>query len=185
MLKIFLTVGTNQYDFNRIFEIAKCYLEEIDSDYELLIQYGYSEKSRIPFTNSEKIKIVSMLSRDEAENAYKEADLIFSHSGVGSIYNSLAYNRPTVLVPRLSKYDEFSDDHQLQIANEVSTNELILFVEDNSDVADFKAFLKRTRNFEKKPVNLVNDVLAKKMKSITSACFRTLNTIPVTLLAAE
>lgn len=164
IISIFVTVGTNQYDFARMFKIVQSCLKLIGGDLSLILQHGYTDRNNLPFIEGSRIKVIRMLSREDAENAYKTADIVFSHAGVGSIYNSLKYNRPTILVPRLAIHNEFSDDHQLQIANELKRNELIFLVDKELEELELLQFLERNVNKEKLEVDLVNEELASFMK---------------------
>jgi len=128
----------------------------------VLLQYGHSsDRELTDLKNSE-----DFLSREDAEKAYKTSDLIFSHCGIGSIFNSLKYNRPTIILPRYKHHNEFSDDHQLQIAREISNNDLIFMVnEDGLNLDDFLNFVKENASKEKKEVDLTNYQLANFIKS--------------------
>lgn len=163
---IYVTTGTNQYKFNRMLDIVDICLEVIEGEYQLFLQHGSSDERPMKF----KVNGSKFISRKQSEESYKNARIIFSHCGIGSIYNSLQYNTPTVIIPRLEKYDEFSDDHQLQIAREVQDNPLIFMVDDELDedeiVARMREFVKLHQNTPKEEVDLVNYDLANKMKAV-------------------
>ncbi len=94
-----------------------------------------------------------------------ESDLIFSHCGIGSIHNSLKHNRPTVLIPRYKKYNEFSDDHQLQIASEIEGNALIYMLKDTAiNQESFIDFVDKSILVPKKNIDLTNFSLANFIK---------------------
>ncbi len=160
-LSVFVTVGTNHYNFDRMLKQVDECLALLPQDYEAIVQYGFST----PYENEKAQKSVHMLSRDDAEQAYANADLVFSHCGIGSIYNSLLYNRPTVIVPRLEKHGEFSDDHQLQIAREIATNPLVFMLEETFENSKFIEFINTTVPQEKVKVDLTNRKLAEFIKS--------------------
>lgn len=166
---IFVTTGTSQYDFQRMLESTEKCLSVLHEPYELVIQYG-STKTLPDFENV--IVKTEFLSRDELVRYYETSDFIFSHCGIGSIYNSLAYNRPTVLIPRLAKYNEFSDDHQLQIAKEVSRNESLHVLsedfEENRNIEKFRKFYEFGLNFQKCEVDVVNDAFVKRISEFLS-----------------
>lgn len=151
-ITIFVTVGTNHYNFDRMLKLVKECLNIIPIEYELIMQYGFSTK----YVGNNILKNVKMLSRLEAEEAYAHSDLVFSHCGIGSIYNSLSYNRPTVIIPRLEKYQEFSDDHQLQIAKEIAVNPLIHMIDETLNKESFTNFIAKTLHSEKIKVDLTN-----------------------------
>lgn len=159
---IFVTTGTSHYNFDRMLALVEQMLAHLSGEYEVLLQYGHSNDRSLPGL----VKSVEFLSREEAENAYKNADLVFSHCGIGSIFNSLKYNRPTVIVPRYERYEEFSDDHQLQIATEIASNDMVFMVPDGElDLDGFAAFVAQHCQREKKEIDLTNYGLAEFIKT--------------------
>lgn len=163
---IYVTTGTNQYNFSRMLDIVSTCLEVVEGDYELFLQYGTSSNRDLKF----KTKDGDFISRGESERLYRDSKIIFSHCGIGSIYNSLQFNTPTIIIPRLEKYEEFSDDHQLQIAREVADNPLILMIEDSyskEEIAQrMREFLDLHSNTVKQKIDLVNYELANRMKAV-------------------
>ena len=61
------------------------------------------------------------MSRNDMEKLYADARVVVCHAGTGSILTALEHNKPLVLVPRLRKYGEVFDDHQLEIASEMES----------------------------------------------------------------
>jgi len=45
----------------------------------------------------------------------EECDLLITHAGTGAIVSALKNGKKVVAVPRLAKYGEHVDDHQMQI----------------------------------------------------------------------
>jgi UDP-N-acetylglucosamine transferase subunit ALG13 len=60
----------------------------------------------------------------------KEARIVVSHAGVGSILTALEQQTPIIIVPRLKKYNEVIDDHQLEIACAITDNKNVKVVYD-------------------------------------------------------
>jgi UDP-N-acetylglucosamine transferase subunit ALG13 len=60
----------------------------------------------------------------QVREAMAEADLVIAHAGVGSALTALDQGRVPVLLPRLRKYGEMVDDHQLMIAAELESRGL-------------------------------------------------------------
>ena len=56
-----------------------------------------------------------MISQEDFSNYMQKADLIITHGGVGSIITALNHGKKVIAAPRLSKYGEHVNDHQLQI----------------------------------------------------------------------
>jgi len=103
---IFVMVGTAPFQrlVEKMDKIAKT-LEE-----KVIMQIGrtnYRPKNTeyFDFVDYEKIRELN-----------KNAKVVISHAGVGSIMTALEERAPLILVPRLKKYGEHNDDHQLEIA---------------------------------------------------------------------
>jgi len=114
---ILVTVGTNQYDFNRLFEILYKQPLYHSDKVHWVIQVAHNKLVDLPVNG----EIVDMISRDEMDTLVKQSSLVISHCGIGSINLMLSYQKNVIFVPRIAKYNEFSDDHQLQIANEIGS----------------------------------------------------------------
>jgi beta-1,4-N-acetylglucosaminyltransferase len=70
------------------------------------------------------------------QNLTQHARVIISHAGVGSILTSLEQKTHIIIVPRLKKYDEASNDHQLEIAKKLLENPNITVLFDVKDIKD-------------------------------------------------
>lgn len=105
---IFLTVGT-QLPFDRLVEEMDQVITEIGGD--VVAQVGRSEYKPANF------KLNSKLSREKFEEVFIEADVIVSHAGMGTILTALRLKKPLVIFPRLQKFNEHRNDHQLATAS--------------------------------------------------------------------
>jgi len=104
--KIFVTIGST-YPLDRLIkEIDK--LNE-NKNFEIFAQIGESEL--IP----KNIDFSKFLNHYEMQKKITWADLIISHGGVGTIIDVLSQNKQLILFPRLKKFNEAIDDHQLEI----------------------------------------------------------------------
>lgn len=162
-LKIFVTVGTCQYKFPRLFKLLGDCLAACPVPYTLHVQYGSSDPYELPQGLAGKSQ--AFFSREETQQLFQDADLVISHCGIGSIFNSLEGNRPTVLIPRLEKFQEMSDDHQLQIAQELVKNPLVHLVNENFQPAAFVSYLETTIPQPRQIVDLINLSLAKRIRT--------------------
>jgi beta-1,4-N-acetylglucosaminyltransferase len=59
---------------------------------------------------------------DEMKRLNKEARVVVTHAGAGSIITALKTGAAVVIVPRLSRYDEVIDDHQLELVKALSSD---------------------------------------------------------------
>ncbi|QUM84641.1 MULTISPECIES: glycosyltransferase [unclassified Moritella] len=112
---VLVTMGTNTYPFPRLIKaMAKLDIYK-DPNVRWFIQTGGFEVEEKP-ANGE---IAAMIPKDKMDALVKESSLVISHCGVGSINHMLTFQKQVVFVPRLARFGEFSDDHQLQIAKEL------------------------------------------------------------------
>lgn len=104
---IFVTVGTHNQGFERLVkkadEIAKGISEEV------VIQRGHT------VYKPENADFFDFASRGEMQGLVKKARVIVSHGGAGSIIFALTERKPVVAVPRLKKYREHVNDHQIEL----------------------------------------------------------------------
>lgn len=121
---IFVTTGVT-YGFERLVtrmdEIAGKMSEPV------VMQIGETEYE------PKHARYFKFISRDAMEELYRNARIIVGHAGVGTITKALEYNKPMILVPRLKKYKEHINDHQLEIAEELEkegTTTVVYNIED-------------------------------------------------------
>ena len=113
-MKIFLTVGSQKFQFNRL-------LRQID----LLVQEGRIEKMKYLAQTGycdytpKYYRFKQFLDRDAFEENIKEADIVITHGGTGAIINAVKQEKKVIAVPRLARYGEHVDDHQTQILKRV------------------------------------------------------------------
>lgn len=135
---IFVCVGTKRFQFNRLLkEIDKLITEDIIQD-EVFAQIGAS--TYIPKNYSYK----KYLSGEEFRFFQEKADIIITHGGTGSIVGALKLQKQVIAVPRLTKYGEHADDHQLEIVDLFYKKGYIEKVEEISELGN--AINKLTKN---------------------------------------
>lgn len=111
---IFVTLGTQDKGFERLLkEIDRCIDKGIIKD-KVIVQAGHTKYE------SKNMEIFSEVSKDEFERLMSECDLLITHGGVGSIFDGLKKDKKIIAVPRLKKYNEHTNDHQLEIVSEFS-----------------------------------------------------------------
>lgn len=109
---IFVVVGT-QEPFDRLIKWIDEWSAETDY-HDILAQVAESAYKPKNFKWFDFIPI------DQFNTKFKEADLIVSHAGMGTIISALQFNKPIIVMPRLAKYKEHRNDHQLATANSFS-----------------------------------------------------------------
>jgi UDP-N-acetylglucosamine transferase subunit ALG13 len=158
---ILVTVGTNQYDFDRLFKMLGEQPLYLSEDVRWVIQKGHN----LLETNPVNGEVLDMVSRDEMEVLVKQASLVISHCGIGSINQMLSYQRNVVFVPRVARYQEFSDDHQLQIANEIGSD-LFKVVLPDEKLPEIMIDDLLNRPLVMKPVDINNYAMANHFKNV-------------------
>lgn len=121
---ILVTLGTQDKKFYRLIKEIDKLLEEKKIKDEVIVQAGSSSNYK-----SNKMKILKLIPMDEFDELVKKCDLLITHGGVGTILNGLKNSKKIIAVPRLKKYKEHVNDHQLQIVSNFSDEGYILKVE--------------------------------------------------------
>lgn len=135
---ILVTLGTQDKSFVRL-------LKEVDRQIELgnikdkvVVQAGFTKYS------SPNMEIFDLIDRDKFNDLMSECSLLITHGGVGSILTGLKNKKKVIAVPRLSKYDEHVNDHQIQIIERFSEMGHILSLFEDENLEDK---LKEVKNF--------------------------------------
>ena len=148
---IFVTLGTQDKQFKRLLDL----IENSHIDDEIIVQAGFTKYS------SNKMKIYDYLEKSLFEKYIYDADLIISHAGVGTLVSSLKRGKKVLAVPRLAKYGEHHNDHQLQIADAYYQKGYIEVLKENEDI-DKK--LKEMKDFKPKKFVANNEIFVNKLK---------------------
>lgn len=109
---ILITVGSSNFEFNRLFMM----IDELCEEGVLMKDEIIAQTGNISY----KIKNYShfnFINNEIMEQYIEKANLIISHSGTGTVIKSLKKNKKVIIVPRRKKYNEHIDDHQLELAN--------------------------------------------------------------------
>lgn len=107
---ILVLLGTQNNDFTRLLKAIQENIDKKIIKEEVIVQAGFTK------FKSKDMKIFSLMDKKKLNKLQEEADLIITHAGVGSIVSSLVKGKKVIVVPRLKKYDEHVNSHQIQIA---------------------------------------------------------------------
>ena len=122
-LKIFVTVGTvHKFKFDRLVDMVKSILVEGD---QVVWQIGDADSFNLTGIHYRE------LSDYQIAEKIDWADVVVTHSGVGSILTTLDRGKYPVIVPRFSKLGEHIDDHQFQIASKIANLGLGIVVQED------------------------------------------------------
>lgn len=137
---IFVTLGTQDKSFKRLpNKIQELVDKKIIKD-EVIIQVGTTK------FKSNNIKVFDLMSMEQFKEYIEKCDLLITHGGVGTILDALKQNKKIIAFPRLSKYGEHVNDHQIQIINEFYNNGYIM----TGKIDDMQELIEQSKTFENK-----------------------------------
>lgn len=125
---IFVTVGTQKFQFNRLFKKIDELISRGIITEEVYAQTGFSDYRSGNYKSSE------FLSKEKFEKRIAECDLLITHSGVATIISGIKHRKPVIVMPRLARYGEHVDDHQVQIASSFGQKNFVLYAEDEGQL---------------------------------------------------
>ncbi len=154
---IFVMVGTHNLGFDRL--VKK--MDEIGEKEKVVMQTGTT--SYVP-QNAEYFDFAGLKS---IYDYIEEADVVVTHGGIGCVTDTLAYNKPLVIVPRLKKYNEHTNDHQLDLAEEIAGEERAVMVLDIKKLEEAIEQSKQLSIDRKKEGMDVVDIINEYMESMS------------------
>ena len=138
---ILVLLGTQNNSFHRLLEEIEKNIDEGNIKEQVVVQKGYTK------FKSEKMTLYNQLPADEIDKLIEEANLIITHGGVGSIITSIQKNKKVIAVPRLKKYKEHVNNHQIDITKKFNEEKYIVGI---NDVGELKEALKQVKDFTPK-----------------------------------
>ena len=155
---IFVILGTQKFQLNRLLIEMDEIIEKGLVKEEVFAQIGNSTYQPKNF------KYEKFVDKSTFDDYISKADTIIAHSGVGSIISSLKKEKKVIVYPRLAKYNEHVDDHQLDIASAFEKKRYVLCCYEDNEL--YKV-LERSKNFDFKPyvsqteqiVNIISDFM--------------------------
>lgn len=121
----FVSVGNGKQPFRRLLDAVVTLVGELPQP--VIVQQG---NSRFNGTGCVLRPFMDMV---EFEDCIRQAELIISHAGAGSIIHAIRAGKIPVVMPRLVEYHEIVDDHQLEIAQAFAKLGKVVMVEEQKD----------------------------------------------------
>ena len=149
---ILITLGTQDKQFKRLLDLVQEQINKGNIKDKVVVQAGYTKYE------SNDMEIFDLIDRHEFSKLINECDLLITHGGVGSIINGLQHNKKVIVVPRLAKYDEHMNDHQLQITNNFAKAGYIIPLYENDSLENV---LKKINAFKPKKFKSNTDNIVK------------------------
>ena len=143
---ILVTLGTQDKKFYRLLNVIQKVIDDGIIKDKVIVQAGYSCDYK-----SNDMEILNLVSIDKFKKLISGCDILITHGGVGSIISGLKENKKIIAVPRLKKYKEHTNDHQVQIVDNFASEGYILKLDDGEDLSYI--------------IENINDFIPKKYKS--------------------
>ncbi|MCD7808446.1 MAG: beta(1,3)galactosyltransferase EpsH [Erysipelotrichaceae bacterium] len=147
---IFVTVGSQKFQFDRLIKAIDQLIKEGKIKDKVFAQTGACKY--IPKNYAYK----PYLDRDEFNDFMNKSSIVITHGGTGAIVGALKAGKKVIAVPRLSRYGEHVDDHQIQLIEEFvkcnfimscdNLNNLDILIEQIKD-KDFNTFNSNTQQY--------------------------------------
>ena len=150
---ILVMLGTQNNSFHRLLEEIDKLINKGVIKEKVVVQAGYTKYK------SKNMEIFSLIPQEKLEEYQKQANLIITHGGVGSIITSLKLGKKVIAVPRLHEYGEHVNDHQKQIVENFDKEGYIIGIK---DVLELEKAIEKLESFKPKKYEGNN----KKMLSI-------------------
>jgi UDP-N-acetylglucosamine transferase subunit ALG13 len=116
---ILVAVGASQFPFDRLLRAV----EDLPRTEPVVVQHG---PSKIRPTGASCRAFVPL---EALAGLVREARVVVSHAGVGSILLALANGKKPYVVPRLRAFGETVDDHQVESARQFARAGFVTLVE--------------------------------------------------------
>ena len=136
---IFITLGSQKFQFNRLLKKMDELVRENKINEEVYAQIGYSDYK------PQNYKFKEFVDRDEFKEVMNKSEIVIAHGGTGAIITAVKQGKKVIAVPRLAKFNEHVDDHQMQIVTEFENSGIIKAV---YDMEELEGTLKEAKNIE-------------------------------------
>jgi len=123
---ILVTLGTQKEPFTRLLD----YIENSNIEEEIIVQNGHT------LYESKKMKLINFTTYNEMEEYIKNARVIITHAGTGSVLTPLKKGKKIIVCARQKKYEEHIDDHQLELVEVFKDGGYVLELNENNSLDD-------------------------------------------------
>ena len=134
---ILVTVGSQKFQFNRLLSKIDELIEKKVITDKVFAQIGVSDYK------PKNYEFVDFMTQDEFSKKMDESDMVITHAGTGVIVNAVKKEKKVVALPRLAKFNEHVDDHQIQLIKEF---EELNFIEPVYEIEDLEKAIKESKN---------------------------------------
>lgn len=157
---IFVTLGSQKFQFNRLLMELDKLVEEKKISNDIFAQIGYSDYK------PKNYEFKEFLDREQFAEIMERCEIVITHGGTGAIVGAVKREKKVIAVPRLEKFGEHVDDHQLQIIDQFTDMNFIVGVKETNEIyealeqlkaIEFKKYISNTENI----IKSIEEFLAK------------------------
>lgn len=121
---IFVTVGTHEQSFDRLVKKVDELVADGTIKEDVFIQLGYTKYK------PEHCRYEKLVGSDIMDKYSKEARIVITHGGPGSIMTPFSYGKMPIVVPRQHEFGEHVDNHQMRFTEKLESQGKVLAVYD-------------------------------------------------------
>jgi len=144
---VLVTVGTQTQPFPRLLQLVESQIESGALTGPVLAQVGTT------LFSSASMETVSYLPPIELEQRILECDLMISHGGAGMLMTGVKMGKRVIAVPRLKRYGEHVNDHQVEIVRHLADEGYLI----DCTTGDLGACLQLATDFTPAPYHAEED----------------------------
>lgn len=151
---ILVLLGTQNKPFDRLLKAISKEIKNGNIKDKVVAQIGCT------VYKDENIEMFDYRPKEEINELINKANIIITHGGVGTIIECIDLGKKIIVAPRLSKYKEHTNNHQLQITKEFAEKGYIIPLYKFSDLSDalHKAKKFKTKKYESNNENFRNKI---------------------------
>ena len=127
---IFVTTGSQKFQFNRLLQKIDSLIEEGMVSEKVFAQIGESDY------HPKHYEYCMFLDREGFAEKMRQTRMVITHGGTGAIIGALKQGKKVIAVPRMARYGEHVDDHQVQLLREFDGMNLICACYDSEKLGE-------------------------------------------------
>ena len=129
-VKVFVPLGTQKFQFNRLIEALNGLVREgVYGPNEIIVQSAVYETEPL-FIH------LGVIDHALFDSYIRDADIVITHSGVNSIMTCMNLHKRLIIAPRLKEMGEHVDNHQVEIASVMERKYGVTILRDMSLIKD-------------------------------------------------
>lgn len=125
---VVVSVGTDHHQFDRLMGWIEQWAATAPSDVQVIVQYGSSRPPR-------NVTGHALLPKEEFGRLLAGADAIVVQGGPGVIMDARRVGRIPIAVPRLARFGEVVDDHQVTFCRRMREANHVVMVESAEELS--------------------------------------------------